>query len=140
MEITKEVALNILQSRSLVSEAGKFTAKVTSVSAYVRPDGTPTHIVNFNLMTPYQAGLATKAFKEGDFAGAINNTSMTASQLDGMFVPSKGETVDVEVSTHINKEGISMLVISSVIARKAVEAKKFSLSLVEEAVEEPEIA
>lgn len=132
MEITKEVAINILQSRALVTDAGKYTAKVTSVNPFIREDGTQTNIVNFNLMTAYQADSARKAFKEGDFAGALNGTSMTASQLQGQYVPSKGETVDVEIGWHTNKEGIDILVVNSVIARKAVAAKKFSLELEEE--------
>lgn len=135
MEISKETAFNILQSRSLVAEPGKFTAKVTSANPFPRADGTQTTIVNFNLMSPYQADLAIKAFKAGDFAGAINNTSLTASQLSGQYVPSKGETVDVEVRNHVNKNGITMLVIDSIIERKAVQARKFTMVLEEEVVE-----
>ena len=140
MEITKEVALNILQSRSVVSEPGKYTVKVTSVNPFTRDneDGsqTNTHIVNFNCMTQFQASQATKAFKEADYESAINSTSMTASQLSGQYVPSKGETVDIEVRTHLNKDGVEILVVDSIIARKAVTSKKFSLVLEEEPVEE----
>lgn len=138
MEITKEVALNILQSRSVVSEAGKYTAKVTSVNPYTNPEtGTRSTIVNFNLMTDYQASLAQKAFASGDYVGAINSTSMTASQLSGQYVPTKGETVDVEIADFVNKDGVDILVIESIIPRTATKAKKFSL--VEVAVDEPEI-
>lgn len=137
MEITKEVALNILNSRSLITEAGKYTVKCTSVNAYTREDGFQSTIVNFNAMTNYHATLAKKAFKEADYEAAINNTSITASQLNGMFVPQKGETVDVEVGTITNKDGIDILVVTSIIPRKAVAAKKFSL--VEEEVDEPAI-
>jgi len=135
MEITKDVALNILQSRSVVAEPGKYTVKVTSVNPFSREDGTNTHIVNFNCMTQFQASQATKAYKEGDYEGAINSTSMTASQLSGRYVPTKGETVDIEVRTHLNKDGVEILVVDSIIARKAVASKKFSLVLEEEPAE-----
>lgn len=134
MEITREVALNILQSRSVVSEAGKYTAKVTSVNPYLNPEtGRKSTIVNFNLMTDYQTSLAQKAFADGDYAGAINSTSMTASQLEGQYVPTKGETVDLEIVDHENKDGVTILVVDTIIARKSTKAKKFSFATVKEA-------
>lgn len=132
MEVTKETALNILNSRSLISEAGKYTAKCTSVNPYTRDSGQQTYIVNFNCMTNYHANIAKKAFKAGDYDEAINNTSLTASQLEGMYVPVKGETVDIEVGEFVNKDGQTMLVVNSIIARKAVQAKKFSMSFDDE--------
>lgn len=140
MEITKDVALNILNSRTLVNEADKFRVKVTSVNPFTREDGTQTTIVNFAAMTPFHVQKATKAYKEGRYDEAVNGTSLTASQLNGMYVPSKGETVDIMVEDFVNKDGINILVVSSILPIKAKTAKKFSLSLVEEAVEEPEIA
>lgn len=131
----KKTALQILQSRVLVAEPGKYTVKCTSTNLFTDESGTRT-IVNFNVMTPYQAELATKAFKEGNYEGATGKgTSLSTSQLQGQFVPQKGEVVDIEVSNHVNKEGITILVVSSIVPRKAIQAKAFSLA--EEEVEEP---
>lgn len=137
MEITRENALSILQSRSVITEAGKYTVKCTNTTPYTRGGGQQTTIVNFAAMTNYHADLAKKAFKAGDYDEAINSTSITASQLQGQYVPSKGETVDIEVGEHVNKNGDTILVVTSIVARKAVQAKKFSMVLDE--VEEPEI-
>ena len=137
MEITQAVALNILNSRSLITEAGKYRVKVTSASPFTREDGTQTTIVNFAAMTQFHAQKAIKAYKEGNYEDAVNGTSITASQLNGQYVPSKGETVDIMVEDFVNKDNINILVVSSIIPIKAVTAKKFSLSLEEELVEEP---
>lgn len=137
MSITRESALQILNSRTVAPAAGKYTVKATNVVPYIRPDGTQVSIVNFNIMTPYHASEATKAFKEGDYEKSVANTTMTASQLSGMYVPVKGEIVDIEVSDYTTKDGHETLVVSSIVPRKAVKAVAFSL--VEEAVAEEEI-
>lgn len=134
----KATALSILQTRVLIPSVGKFTVKATSVNPIIRENGTQVTIVNFNAMTAYGADLAKKAFKAGDYEASVGKgTSLSASQLNGMFVPSKGEIVDIEVSEHVNKEGVTILVVSSIVPRKAIVAKAFSFDLDEEG--EPEV-
>lgn len=136
--MTKESAVQILNSRKLISKEGKFTVKVTSAAPFLREnnDGskTPVTIVNFAAMTQYQLSQAQELFKTGDYQGATN-LNMSASQLSGQFVPLKGEIVDVEVGTIQNKEGINILVVTSIVARQAEKAGTISFSLEEDAVE-----
>lgn len=133
----KQTAMQILQSRVVINQEGKYTVKVTSTNVYTDPDtGVTRTIVNFNAMTPYNASVALKAFQEGDYDAATGKgTSMSASQLKGQFVPSKGETVDVEVVDYITKDGEATFVVSSIIARQAKKAQAFSLEAI--AQEEP---
>lgn len=129
----KKSAHQILTSRTVIHDSGKYTVKVTSVNPFE-----DKHIVNFNLMTGYQANLAKEAFMAGNYEQSTGKgTSLSASQLPGMYVPSKGEIVDVEVGWITNKEDVDILVVTSIVARKAVKAQAFSLEL--EAVEEPEV-
>lgn len=136
--MTKESAVQILNSRKLIAKEGKFTVKVTSAAPFLREnkDGstTPVTIVNFAAMTPYQLGEAKKLFAAGDYQGATN-LNMSASQLSGQFVPLKGEIVDVEVGTINNKDGVAILVVTSIIARQAEKAGSISFSLEEEGEE-----
>ena len=138
----KLTAKQILQSRVLISSAGKYTVKVTSVNPYTDPEtGNSRTIINFNAMTPYNAGQATKAFKEGDYEASVGKgTSMSASQLQGQYIPSKGEIVDIEVVDYTTKDGDNTFVVDTIVPRKAIAAKAFSLSLEEEEVENPEAA
>lgn len=138
----KQQAIQILKSRVLIPSAGKYTVKATSVNPLMREDGTMVTIVNFNALTPYQADLARKAFASGDYDGAIGKgTSMSTSQLNGQFVPSKGEIVDIEVGeVYSEKAEANILVVTSIVPRKAVVAKAFSFEELTEEVAEPEIA
>ena len=49
----KDQALNIIKKRKLISEVGKFSLVVSSVSPFTRGE-LLTHIVNFAAMTPFQ--------------------------------------------------------------------------------------
>lgn len=135
----KQSAVQILNSRKLIGTEGKFTLKVTSASPFSREnkDGSTSQvmIVNFAAMTSYQEGEARKLFKAGDYQGATN-LNMSVSQLPGQYVPSKGEIVDVEVGTINNKDGVAILVITSIIPRKAQSASAVKFSLDEEDGEE----
>lgn len=135
-------AIQILKSRVLIPSAGKYTVKTTSVNPFMREDGTMVTIVNFNALTPYQADLAKKAFIAGDYESAVGKgTSLSTSQLNGQYVPVKGEIVDIEVSEIYSENvGANILVVTSIVPRKAVQAKAFSFEELLEEVEEPEIA
>lgn len=128
----KQQAKQILTSRKLVAGEGKTTLKVTNVNPFMRQlkDGSGSqlvHIVNFAAMTGYQFDKALALFKEGKYQEATN-TNLSASQLSGQYVPSKGEIVDVEVTTVKNNDGIDILTISNITPRKAVESAKISAS------------
>ena len=137
MSLDKKSAVQILNSRKLITKVGKVTLRATSVSPFQREDGTLVMIVNFNAMTAYQLAKAKELFAEGDFDGACN-LNMSASQLQGRYVPSKGETVDVEISEITNKDGVDILVVDSIIPRVAETAPsvKFSFDDEEETSEE----
>lgn len=137
MALTKSEAKQILESRVLVPRPGKFTVKVTNVTyghQRSNKDGSTSvvDIVNFAAMTPYQAQQAREKFIAGEFDEAANN-SLSTSLLSGQFVPSKGEIVDVEISEMYSenvKENI--LVVSSIVPRRAEKASSFKLGLEEE--------
>jgi len=136
-------AQQILKSRLLIPGAGKYTVKCTTTNVFIREDGTQVTIVNFNALTAYQADLAKKAFIAGDYEAATGKgTSLSTSQLPGQYVPSKGEIVDIEVSEMYSENAqANILVVSSIVARKAVAAKAFSFDELEEPVAaEPAIA
>lgn len=129
MEVTKEIAQKIIQSRLFIPATGKYTVKVTSVNNIVRESGQAVTIVNFACASAYNVSVSKLAWKAGDFEGAIGKgTSMSASLLDRQYIPNKGETVDIEVGEHITKEGEVALVVTSIVARKAVQAKAIDLS------------
>lgn len=138
----KQQAIQILKSRVLIPSTGKYTVKATSVNPFMREDGTMVTIINFNALTPYQADLAKKAFVAGDYDAAIGKgTSLSTSQLNGQYVPSKGEIVDIEVGEIYSENAESnILVVTSIVPRKAVVAKAFSFEELLEEVAEPEIA
>lgn len=139
----KQTAIQILKSRVLIPSAGKYTVKCTTTNPFMREDGTMVNIVNFNALTPYQADLAKKAFQAGDYEGATGKgTSLSTSQLNGQYVPSKGEIVDIEVGEIYSENAeANILVVTSIVPRKAVVAKAFSFDELEEPVQaEPAIA
>lgn len=121
----RKSASQILNSRKLVSKVGKVTLRVTSVSPFQREDGTMTTIVNFNGMTPYQLEKAKEHFSAGEYDEAIN-LNISASQLSGRFVPSKGEIVDVEIAMIENKDGVNILVVDTIVPRQAEVAPSIS--------------
>lgn len=135
----RKSASQILNSRKLVSKVGKVTLRVTSVNPFVREDGTATTIVNLNGMTPYHLDKAKTAFANGDYEEATNS-NISASLLSGRYIPTKGETVDVEIVEIENKEGVNILVVDSIIARQAESAPSISGFMAEEEAEEENLA
>lgn len=127
----RKSAVQILNSRKLVNKVGKITLKCTSTNPFMREDGTATTIVNFNGMTEYQLNKAKELFEAGEYQEATN-LNMSASQLSGRFVPSKGEIVDVEITEINNKDGIKILVVDSIIPRKAEAAPRINFFTEEE--------
>lgn len=138
----KSNAKQILESRSVISKTGKFTLRVTNVTyghQRLNKDGSTTtvDIVNFNAMTAFQAQQAVEAFKQGEYEEATRR-SLSTSLLNGMYVPTKGEIVDVEIEEiYSDKAEANILVVQSVIKRQAESTSKFSLDALEEEVEAP---
>lgn len=127
--MNKQDAKSILESRSVINSAGKYTVKVTHVTkGYVTPNGRVVDIVNFSAMTGFQASKALQSFKAGEYAESTDRTGLSTSVLDRQYCPSKGEIVDIEVSDHFSENvGENILVVSSIIKRQAEKASKFSL-------------
>lgn len=143
----KESAIQILNSRKLISTVGKFTIKVASVSnpIYNEDKQVTTNIVNFAAMTPFQVEKANELFKEanslakqGDLVGAeelyqkATNSTITMSVLEGRYLPTKGEIVDVEIGHHINKEGEKILIVEAIVPRKAAVASTIKFNFEED--------
>jgi len=137
MALSKEQAKQILESRVVISRPGKFTAKVTNVTYghnRTNKDGSTTvvDIVNFAAMTAYQSQQAVAKFKEGDYDGAASN-SLSTSVLNGQYSPAKGEIVDIEVSEMYSENvDANILVVSSIVPRRAEQASTFKLGIDEE--------
>lgn len=127
MTLDKKSAIQILNSRVLISTVGKFTVKVTGTQPFMREDGTAVTIINFAAMTQYQLGESKKAFAAGDYDAAAN-FNLSSSQLSGRYVPAKGEIVDVEISEIENKQGVNILVVDSIVPRQAIKAARISFS------------
>lgn len=110
----KDSAISILRSRKTIMEAGKYTAKVTSVNPHHRVNargGDQIAIVNFNIMTPYHAEQATGFFTQGDYQEAVNN-NLTASIRENDYCPVKGETVDIIVEEVVTSTGVKGLFVT----------------------------
>lgn len=125
MEITKETAKSIIKSRKLVPTVGNYVLKVTNSTPYTREDGTKTNIVNFAAMTPYMVDLGKQFYKNGDFVAATNQ-SLSASLLEGQYVPAKNERVKVFVDTVTTKNGVTGLFVVGVSEIPLAEAKGVS--------------
>lgn len=102
-EITQEFARNVLKSRQIVSQPGKYKAKIINEPTFLPADddtGAPArHIVNTNLMTANSAKEAKNRFLEGEYAESINGTNLSGNVLgeNPDWLPAKGEGVYVEV-------------------------------------------
>ena len=139
MRLTKESALAIIQSRTLITGPGKYSVKVTSVTPYVKGD--TVAIINVSAMNSFQANAAAEQFKAGDYDGAANN-NLSSSARANDYIPSKGEFVNIQVEEVDTKSGDKALLIVSMTEQKAASAGKVNfLSLIgEEAPAEEAVA
>jgi hypothetical protein len=117
-QVTQELALQILNSRILVGSPTKITCKCTSSNDYFGREGVKA-IANFNVTTPFHMEKAKVAFMDGDYDGAINGTSLSASIRTNDYMPAKGELVDLEIGEYTTKDGDTALGIMNIIPRKA---------------------
>lgn len=144
--LDKDAAKKILSSRVIVSEVGRnYPVRVTNVTFF---EG--KHIANFNAMNPYQYNEVKALLKEGKWDEACNKT-LSASLLDRMYIPTKGEIVNIVLDYVTTKSGEQALLVRSVnplptaTAAKAVfdfddeeeETEDVELDDLEEVEEEP---
>ena len=139
MRLSKESALAIIQSRTLITGAGKYSVKVTSVTPYAKGD--TVAIINVAAMNAFQANAAAEQFKAGDYDGAAHN-NLSSSARANDYIPSKGEFVNIQVEEIETKSGDKALLIVSMTEQKAASAGKVNfLSLIgEEAPAEEAVA
>ena len=127
--ILKSNAQLILKSRKVIASPGKYTAKVTSVTPYIKQNASgpaTVAIANFNIMTDYHLGVAKGYFTQGDFQEAINQ-QLSASIRESDFQPSKGETVEIMVENITTNNGVTGLFVTAINAIKASEASSFDM-------------
>lgn len=144
MEITQQIAENILIKRKVVNTPGVYEAKhrvSSTVLLRETPDEDgvyqPYRIVNTDIMNGYLAKEANDLFNAGDFQGATNKgltfraNLELANKLEGAIL-SNIEIDEVEL-----KDGRKALMIRSIRAVAAEKAQAFSFTLNKEKVEVP---
>lgn len=131
VQLTKESAAKILNSRKLITAPGKYQVQVTAVTPFER-DGQLTSIVNLAAMNDYQLGVAREAFKAGNYQEATN-TQLSASQRIGKdYIPAKGEIVNITVDNVALKDGGEGLLITSLTEVPVTKATNVNFSFDDE--------
>lgn len=145
----KENFVQIINSRSLLPQPGKYQVKVTNVTPFERPDsGILTAIVNYAAMTPYQVTVAKERFKEAQALLAegkteeaaemfqqASNTNLTSSQRIAIdFVPMKGEIVEVvlDIISTKNQDAALLVIGCQPLRTQSTTKVKFSLDELED--------
>lgn len=92
-----EMAVRILNSRQVISVAGKYACKVTRVGNALSSDNRNLFITDTNLMTSAQVVKAEELLAEGKFDEACNQKLSFISQYAPSYQPQKGELVNATV-------------------------------------------
>lgn len=130
-ELSKEAAIKILNSRSLITSPGKYPVKVTSVNEYIN-DGESRHIINLAAMNNYHYEIATKELRDGNYNNAVD-AHLTTSQRTGKdYIPTVNEMVNIEVDFVKLKSGETALLVNSLTERPISSAGKVQFSFEEE--------
>lgn len=127
----KSNAIQILNSRKLVTEPGSYQLRAVSVVPFDR-DGTLVNIVNFNAMTDYHLSQAKASLKAGEYQEATNFAISTSARVGRDFTPQKGQIVEVVFDHITNKDGIEALVVVGVNALATKKAAAISFDDVDE--------
>ena len=106
-EMTKERALQILNSRKLVNSTGKYQVKVTSVHQYE-----DKHIVNVSAMNMYQANQAKVDFAAGEYQKACNS-NLSITVFSNQTPPTKGSIIEAFVDNVKTKSNEVALLVTS---------------------------
>lgn len=141
MEITKEIAEKIINSRSIVDQAGvPFKGIELSNVGFTNSDGEPFvweesdeeyAIVSLNACTPYQLEQAVEEFIAEDYDNACNHNVSLRMNVDKARELVKGvpyTLVMVERQTEIDGVDTTILVAKSITPVASVVAKKASLA------------
>lgn len=99
MELTRESAQKILESRKVINSTGKYEFKVTNVTPYARDLGNgikQVAIANLAAMTDYHRDQAIEDFNNEDYQDATNH-NMSISVRDKDYLPAKGEILECSV-------------------------------------------
>ena len=130
-----QTAINILNSRSLVTKPGKYRTKVGSVNLY---DG--KWLVNTNLISAYHAQKIEELVAADNMEEALNQkmvaTLFSNDNGDFGFVPSKGEYINVLVDFVDTREGKGLF-ITSISPIQVEETSKPSFSFNKKIKDEP---
>lgn len=141
MEITKEIAEKIINSRSIVDQAGvPFKGIELSNVGFTNSDGEPFvweesdeeyAIVSLNACTPYQLEQAVEEFIAEDYDNACNHNVSLRMNVDKARELVKGvpyTLVMVERQTEIDGVDTTILVAKSITPVASVVAKKATLA------------
>lgn len=141
MEITKDIAEKIINSRSVVDQAGVpyKGIEVTNVGytdaegdAFLWEDTEEEYaIVSLNACTPYQLQQAVEEFIDEDFDSACNHNVSIRMNVEKARELGKGTPctlIMVERQTDIDGVDTTILVAKSVVPVASVTAKKASLA------------
>jgi hypothetical protein len=131
MELTKESAQNILESRKVIGTTGKYEFKVTNVTPYERDLGNgmkQVAIANLAAMTEYHAEKAVEDFNSGLYQDATNH-NMSISVREKDYMPAKGEILECSVIEVFSKNTQQdILVVGGYKGQPIKKATKFSFA------------
>jgi len=122
MEMTRESAVQIIESREQITTDGSYLLKCNNVHPF---EG--KFIANFNAMTPYLVEKAITLLDQDEFQAATN-TSLSASLRPVDYIPLKGEIVKVFVKTLTTANGVTGLFVTNVSEAPVVKTGKVSLT------------
>ena len=140
MEITREIAEKMINSRSLVDQAGVPFKKVdvsyvgyvdANGDALVDDDGNEYAIVSFNAITPYKLEQAVADFIAEDYESAVNHNlsmRMSVSQAKLIAKGCPGTLVLREAEVDVDGTMVTALFAKSFTPAVAVDSKKVSLA------------
>jgi len=139
MEITREIALKMIESRPVIEQAmvpykGIEVAYVGFTDAEGEPfiwegdNGGEYAIVSFNATNDYKFNESVEAFKNEDYDEAVNNRLSMRMDADKAREICKGMLGTLICHTILNSEDIEILVPKNFTPIAAVVAKKRSLS------------
>jgi hypothetical protein len=121
-QLTADQAVKFIQSRTNVSEPGKYNLQVISVNPYE-----DRIIVGLKAQSSTGLAKAKEALRAGNYSEAANTNMSTSLFADAKFVPAKGEHVACMVDYVENREGHMVLGVVSVSEIKARNTSKVSL-------------
>jgi len=131
MELTKENAERILESRMVITSTGKYELKVTNVTPFERDLGNgmkQVAIANLSAMTEYHAEEAVSDFNNEMYQNATNHT-MSISVRERDYMPAKGEILTCSVIEVFSKNvQQDILVVGAYKGQPVKKAAKFSFA------------